>query len=401
MDWIDAFMEASGDIHSPAIFRLWVGISTVAGVLQRRCYTYTVANVEPLCPNLYILLVGEPSTGKGNAITLAKQLWTRVKGLRLAPDNPTKASFFERLDNAERVFMNGSNEVEIFHSLAAPIPEFGVFIPRYDMEFISDLSHVFDNPPKYDKPRTSVRSFDIDKPNLNIVGGATPDFMNDLFPEAAWGQGFTSRFVFVFSAQVKFDYTDYFTKRIKTPLDSLVPALKSFYELGGEFEWSKEAAEAHINWLEAGEPGAPEHSKLKSYLGRRKTVLPKLAMISAVAAGHRLFVTLEDYTRAHSWLTEVEAVMPDVFRSMAQKSDSQLVHDLYEHVYREYAKQVVQLRVPIPDEFLWKFLRDRTPSSNIPKIIETAERSGMIRRAPGVSVSPRWIPRPLHEHARV
>jgi hypothetical protein len=67
-----------------------------------------------------------------------------------------------------------------------------------------------------------------------------------------------------------------------------------------------------------------------------------------------------------------------------------------------YGRRAIDKRIPIDDNVLWTFLGDKAPSQNIPKIIEVAERSGVIRRVPGINVgSPRWIPRPLTEHTNI
>src|SRR6266481_9773574 len=54
-DWIEAFMDYTGGLPSPAIFRLWAGISTLAGAQERR--TRVMSAGRPIYPNLYVLLV--------------------------------------------------------------------------------------------------------------------------------------------------------------------------------------------------------------------------------------------------------------------------------------------------------------------------------------------------------
>jgi hypothetical protein len=309
-------MQITEGIHSPPIFRLWAGLVTIAGVLQRRVYTYTEASTDPLYPNLYVILAGSPATGKSVIIRETKKLWSKINGLYVASDNFTKASFIAELQNSPRAFMNWSDDINVFCSLAAPVREFGVFVPRYDTEFLSVLSDIFDNLDKYTEPRISVPGRSVDKPGLNIIAGVVPDTLGDMFPEIAWSQGFTARFIFIYSEVIKFSNASYFKKRVATDATTLVPALERFFDLGGEFEWSSEAQEAHIAWLDTGQPGAPDHSRLRHYATRRSVQLVKLAMISSVSAGRNLYVDIEDYERAHEWLAEAEAVMPDVFRAM-------------------------------------------------------------------------------------
>lgn len=395
-------MSATEGIRSPDIFRLWTAIFTIAATQQRRTYTYTHVSIDPLCPNLYIGLAGPPGTGKNLGINISRRLLSRVRGLNISSDNFTKASFVTEMQNSNRVFMNGAEAPMILSSLAAPIVELSNFLSRNDTEMMSVLTHIFDNPDSYDEPRVSVAPRSVDKPNLSIIAGVTPDYLTELFPEVAWGQGFASRWIFIYSEKVRFSNTNYFTKRPQTDLANLVPPLVRFFDYGGEFTWSKEAQQAHEAWLDADMPGAPDHSRLRHYASRRDIHIPKLAMISSVAAGRNLFVDIEDYERAHTWLADAEAVMPDVFRAMIAKSDSQLVADLhYELWMKHWSRHVHTQRQSIPNEVLWEFLSTRTTSFNIPKVIENAERSGVIRRDPKfpTTPAPRWIPRPLNEKA--
>jgi hypothetical protein len=403
VDWVDTFLNLTDGTRSPRIFRLWAAIATISGILQRRVFTYTEAHPDPLAPNLFVVLTGKPASGKGISIGVVRHLWTKVKGMYIAPDNPTKASFFSALASATRLVTDASGEIHLYSALSAPIFEFSVFIPRYDLEFISDLSLIWDNPPKYDKPRTSVESYDIDNPTLNLIAGVTPDLLGALLPEAAWGQGITSRLLFIYSNVESYNNSSYFRRRDPVELDKqLVPPLIAAFDLCGEFEWSPEAQEAHINWLDAGKPGAPQHARLEHYASRRDTHIMKLSMISAVSSGKGLFVEIDDYERAHAWLSEAELAMPDVFRAMIQKSDDQVIADLHFAAYTHYVRRPLGKRIPIEDEFLWEFLKDKVTSMAIPRIIETAEKSGMFRRATGVSANsrPKWIPKAFDSYVR-
>lgn len=403
-DWIDTYMSATAGLQTPEIFRLWTGIFTIASTLQRRCYTYTNVSIDPLCPNLYIGLVGPPGTGKNLAINAGRRLLSGVRGLTISSDNFTKASFVAEMETANRVFINGTQQHEIFSSLSVPMVELSTFIGRNDHDIMKVLTHIFDNPPYYKEPRTSVHSREVDKPNLNIIGGVTPDYLGDLFPEIAWGQGLTSRWIFIYSDKIKVtSNANYFTRRREQNLDSLIKPLIRYYDFGGEFTWSEEAQNAHINWLDADEPGAPEHSRLQHYASRRSVHVQKLAMISSVSSGKNLYVDIEDYERAHEWLSSAEAVMPDVFRAMAQRSDSQLMLDMHQHLWMNHWNHILHSkRTSIENEILWKFLADRTTSNNIQNVINAAERSGLIRRDPKhpAAPNPRWIPKPLNEYSK-
>jgi hypothetical protein len=163
-----------------------------------------------------------------------------------------------------------------------------------------------------------------------------------------------------------------------------------FNEIHGEFEWEPPAQAAIETWYndKKMEP-VPSYGRLFHYNSRRNEHLMKLSMISAISAGNGLSVTLADFQRAQQWLFEAEVVMPDVFKSMTQKSDAQLLQDAHHHFYIRYNNVVRDKRTPISEREIWSWFADRTTSEKIKGLIEALEKTGYMRRSlmPG-----QWLP---------
>ena len=391
MDWIDAFMAETEGIKVPEAFRRWTAITTIAGALERRVWTHTDRGI--LHPNFFTILAGSPASGKSLCVNTARALWVAVSGLHLGPDNPTKASFLDSLEAAVRIPNKGEMNGSIFCALSVACREFGVLIPKHDTSFLSDLTDIYDNPPLYTAPRRTVKSLEINKPTINIIAGVTPDFLNDIMPETAWGQGFTSRLMFIYGTREIVKDRDIFKKRKDVNMKKLSETLvEIFNETNGEFEWADDAQAAYNTWLNSGMEPVPNYGRLTHYVGRRETYILKLAMVSSISAQHGLHIKLSDYERAKSWLLSAEALMPDVFRAMAQKSDSQLIVDLHWHCYTQWSRVAREKRKPVTEKDMYNFLQDRIPSERIPRVIEVAIRSGHFVRAtyPG-----EYIPRSL------
>lgn len=379
-DWIEEFLDETSGL-SPGPFCLWAGISAIASVLERKVYMYSDKGI--IFPNLYTLLSGASGSGKTLMVNQVRELWKQVEGIHVGPDNPTKSSFLRALMESRATYMNGTGEMHTQSAIAIGCREFGVMVPKNDVQFLSDLTDMFDNPSSYDAPRTSVDSYSIENPTINILGGVTPAFLYDVFPEAAWGQGFTSRLIFIYSDPLS-RRRGMFNKRRDISKSKLSkPLLEWKKHLTGEFAWDEDAQEAAEKWcrIEAMFP-APDHERLRTYNERREIYLLKLSMISAVSASHGLNVRLSDYERAKSWLLEAEKLMPDTFRSMLQKSDAQLIRDLHQHCWTIYSAVERAKRQPLKERVLWEFLSDRTTSERIPRIIDAAIHAGVFLRGP-------------------
>jgi hypothetical protein len=182
-----------------------------------------------------------------------------------------------------------------------------------------------------------------------------------------------------------------FNRRRDVDFANLTKQLEEFYnEIHGEFFWEPEAQDAMLHWFNDEKMApVPNYGRLTNYLGRRNEHLMKLSMISAISANHGLTVTVSDFRRAQQWLFNAEAVMPDVFRAMTQKSDVQILADTHHWMYTEYNKTAVDKRIPIAHSRVSKFLEDKVTSDKIERMIKTLELSGRIRKT---AFGGDWIP---------
>lgn len=386
-------MSATEGVRSPPSFRLWSAIGTIAATLERRVWTET--DVKPLRPNLFIVLAGNPASGKGNAIGEARSLLTTLiepeTGIHIGPDNPTPASFLDALAASTKMSINGMGS-PMYSALAVLCRELGSLITKYEGQFVANLADIYDNIPNFSAPRRLSKSVNIPAPTINILAAATPAAMMDIIPEQAWGQGLTSRILFIYGTAPS-GYRNFFKKRKEVETDELEKDLKIFFkELHGEFEWEIEAQDAALAWInEEGMEPLPSYGRLANYVGRRSEHVAKLAMISAVSAGHGLCVTLADYRRAQTWLFDAEKTMPDVFRAMTQKSDSQILEDVHQVAWVTYTTLQRDKRKALPDTEIWKILETRSTSERIPYLMKSLESTGRLRKA---GMMGGWIPTP-------
>jgi hypothetical protein len=372
--WIESFVELTSGLVAPRIFRLWAGISTVSGLLERRVFTIT-AN-RPVVPNMFVLLVAPPGVGKSMILSETHDFWLGVKDIKLAPDNMTKAALMDvMVASGTTRTIDGMPWQQ--HALQIVASEFGVFCPAHDLEFLSTLTRLYDCGPSFRENRRSTENqIDIINPQISLIAGTQPDYLAHLLPAAAWGQGFMSRMLMVYSDEViPIDLFD-------GPQEDLTlrTALKQdanvIGKLVGTMGWSLDAKTRISSWMKAGQPPVPEHFKLKHYVTRRTLFTIKLAMISSTSRGNGLVIDGHDVSRAIGWLTDAEAFMPEIFKSMAGNSDYDVLQELRLFVAGEYART----KKPVHEQSIIAYLQRRTPVGNILNILRAAESSGLIER---------------------
>lgn len=389
-------MEMTEGINSPDSFRLWTAISLIAGACERR--VWAKATRSQTFPNMYVLLTAAPGVGK-QVVSLAKNLWrstpepgVKTKAFRVAPSQMTKASLVDSIAKAQQFKIMAGGNVK-YHSLLVAAEEFQVLLPTYDQEYIATLNEIFNNPdqPYEEMRRTgSVKEISIENPQLNILAGVQPSYFVSTFPEEAWTTGFARRIIMVYAGEAPFQelFQAETEDLVGGPLwERLLARLSHVSGLYGQMSWEPEAAVRLANWHRAKGPPTPTHSKLVHYNNSRTMFAIKLSIVSAVAGTGQLVIRDEDVIRGLFWLTAVESKMPDVFREMLGKSDTQIIDELHYMVTMAYAKT----KKAVNTAMLWEFLRQRVPSEKIEKILITAERSGALVHPAGALDL--WVPK--------
>jgi hypothetical protein len=173
----------------------------------------------------------------------------------------------------------------------------------------------------------------------------------------------------------------------------LVKGLQTRSKLIGEFKISEEAKDIIRLWMSQGLKPVPDHERLTTYNSKRNQFVLKLARISAVSSRAELVITAEDVERGKSWLLAAEHVMPDIFRAMVGRSDSQVIEEMHYYMTSVWAKNKGK---PVHERMLFDFLRLRVPSEKVEKIIAIAERANIIARVAGTV--DQYVPKPKHEH---
>lgn len=392
-DWIESFLEFTNELPSPRLFRLWSAITAVGGAAERRVWFESAGEVS--YPNLFTLLIAPPAVGKSVAIGAAERFWHFTKKLKVAPRSVTRASLVDVLADSKRSIpiKGGTNLVE-YSSLQVAADEFGVLVSAHDLDFLSVLNKLYDNPPIHsEKRRTMKIDHNIINPQLTILAGTQPSFLANLLPEQAWGMGFMSRQVMIYSGTPIKVKLFKITLKDQALRSCLLSDMAQMAELMGQMRAEDEVENELQRWYDEGMPPIPEHSKLVHYNGRRIMHMAKLMMISCLSRGNDLTITTQDLSRARDWLLEAEIHMPDIFREMAGRSDGQVIAELHHFMFVLWSRSGHK---PIHESAIYNFLKTQLPSERIPRVLEVAERSNVIARIAGTK--DQFIPRPKNEH---
>lgn len=375
--WIDGFYTYTEKTDSPALFRKWSAIFSVAAALERKVFLRTTKG--QLFPNIYTVIVGPPGAGKTVSAGIAHDILVKLTSHHISPSSVTKASLIDALAGATRNYMlPKAAGIEHFNSLAVISEELGVLIPGYDSDFMNILTSLYDCRSYSETRRTNKLSIQMPAPQLNLIAATTPSFLNNLIPEGAWEQGFMSRVLMIYSGASAPGDLFASVEQDKPLLNLLTEDLKEIALINGEMKFTDEAAAVFIAWHRHGVDGGPpipDHPKLMHYSKRRSAHLLKLCMIVSAARSSDLIITIEDYVEALDLLVEAETFMPDIFKAMRTGGDSNVMDETWHHVYKLFMKE----NKPIAEGRVVAFLAERTPAHNVARVLEVMVRIGIFK----------------------
>lgn len=327
---------------------------------------------RPIYPNIYVFIVGHPGVGKSRTIYEGRMLYNTIHEPKLGPISMTSAAMMDRLVRSKRQYPATGPDGALmdYNTMYICADEMGAFISKYDKEMTDNLSSLYDVQQYDQERRTGEVRIKIKKPQINLICGTTPQNLLDTMPENAWGQGFSSRVIMVFSDErIK---GDDFAENTSADYTDLEYELGIISNLTGQFTITESYRKAVNNWEDLGFPPVPNHPKLLHYNSRRKVHLYRLSMISAVDRGNVLVIDVSDFNRAMGWLLEAESTMPDIFKAGATNADGAAMDEITNFI------MINDKGLGISEQAITHFARNRVPLHSILRVIEILEQSGQI-----------------------
>ncbi len=284
--WLGRFMAATANLRSPELYRIWGGIVAISGAVER-CAWIDPMKGKPLYPNVYVMLVGPPATGKSLIIGSVMEVWRGMERLNIGPDRVTTAALQDCLEAQPR--SDGPNGIPVYNALVLGAPEFANLMSKYDNEFLALFNGLYDCDPMIKMRTRSRGELEIARPSLVLFGGTQPHFLAQTFPVEAWTQGFTSRTLMVYQEEglnrESLWAEDYHTVESDQTPEELGRELRKFLKrpFGHEMVFNREAKDLINIWHVNGEIPRPISPRAAGYNQRRDVQVFKLAMIFALA----------------------------------------------------------------------------------------------------------------------
>lgn len=374
-NWLHAFIDYASFGEAPKHMYFWTGVSTIAGVLRRKCWI----DQEHFkwFPNFYIVIVAPPGiVSKSTTAGIGMDLLRRVPGIKFGPEIVTWQALATSFVNAAETFeYQGLHHTQ--SALTIESSEFGNLLDPQDKGMVDALVTLWDGKGLRKETKHSGND-EIINPWINLIACTTPSWIAGNFPEYMIGGGLTSRMVFVY-ADEKFKYVAY--PKLHAPQDIAEKREKLVADLEqitincvGEFQLTEGA----IRWGEAwyqkhytSKHKGLDDDRFGGYLARKQTHMHKLAMVLCAAESDSMVITEEHLELAHTMVSDLEPDMAMVFSKIGKTDESYYADRLLAYVRKSDA---------LPYTEVYRYVHSQFPSlRDFENIFAGLMRAGYLR----------------------
>ncbi len=306
----DYLTYASGN-EAPQVFHDWCAIMTIANTLGRRVWVNQ--GLFRVYPHLYVMLVGNPASGKSFAMSLARRLVAEIGSIHIAPsivtreavtldmgsDKPPCRKEFQGPDGKLWTYSQCSFFSDELLNLLGRTPEpiMNFFLEAWSQDIIN--------------VGTKGKGNDvIINPCVNLLGCMTPDVTSSLIKQQLLSTGFMRRVVWVNSSQrgkpvPRPQYTD----EQKAAYAACLQRGRELLKVKGEFVWDPPAATFFDQWYVANNErmnAAGASAVVVNMLRSRDQFVLKVAMACTLAHTNELVLKVPALEFAIAMLESIE-----------------------------------------------------------------------------------------------
>lgn len=201
-DFIDSYVEYAGSgVVIPELYNRWCSLTALSASIGRKCWIDR-GHLQ-VFPNLYVMLMGEPGTGKGLSCDILQTILLESEYEFFAADRSSKEQFLE--DLADKMSFNKATMGDVLGSswdselndesggaseCFILAEEFQDFLGQNNSDFIAFLTKMWSYRGTYKYRIKSGRKVAIPNPTINLLGGTTSSTFALTFPPEIAGQGF-------------------------------------------------------------------------------------------------------------------------------------------------------------------------------------------------------------------
>ena len=333
MSFIRNYMKWTSGTEVPEKYLFWSGLSALASLVNGR--VWIKMGRYSIFPNLYVILLGPPGNGKTTAKDYAEEIVREFEDIVLCAESETKEGLtrFIRDKCPRTIELEGVTLV--YTPISLFLAEFSNFLGRDPTGMLDFLTGVWDRGGRRFHIRTKGQGEDLlERPNINLLGCTTQDWITTYLKSDIIGGGFTRRVVFVNEP------ANDETARVAWPVEtgdqlvsrrSAIEYAKSLQSVKGEMRYGEGARDFFINWYNT--RTIPKEFDVRGYHKSKPALLLKVSTLVALSKHVETLVEVEDLQTALALLDSTESTLSRVFQGIGRNELNAVANRVIEYLF--------------------------------------------------------------------
>jgi len=364
------------------MFHLWSGLTIISALLGRK--SYLEKGYYRLYPNLFTVLVaGSARCRKSTSIHIAGGTLRDVTDIRIV-DGKTSS---EKFVYSHVIPANAEQQTTLVKA-----DELSVFLTRDQQgdKLIDTLTKFFDAPPTFTWDTFKHGKLTMRDIYVVVLAATTPDTLDKVLPDTAFGGGFASRILLVYQPDTEKPRRDFQTLTTEdiANLESLRQGASYIMMHGGEFTLDPAAREVYDKWYESIAP--PEDKRMDGFVGRKHDHALRLSMSLCAAEMSGQRIVLDQHINAAIDLVEgLEKNLPGALDGVGSNNASRGVMDMVSRILSHHTR--------MPHSDLLRKVAQYANAQEFRGVIDTLIQAGMVMRAKVNHTVYVWVGRGFRE----
>lgn len=326
---LERYLFYCSKMESPELYIEFSFYSLIASCLQRR--VWISRDDFELYPNLYIIFVGPPGTGKSIAARVNIKILEKFKTpnpldkteeldlIPTAPDTTSLEALTFRLGKRSQTFSPEKGVLKVHTSLTFISEELGNLFQQNTFNLINFFNQGYDSG-DYKKELKYGGNDYIKKMCLNLLAATNPGWMAKAIQYGIIEQGLASRAIFIAGGDLRYRNTFYDPEPAqKEALAYISKYCLELTKINGQCTWTNEAELYLKNWWEKDYHKINNDKKLDHYYSRKKLHVMKLALVINFADSlTNKIIQISSVQKALDALARAEMNMHEAFASSTQ-----------------------------------------------------------------------------------
>lgn len=389
--YLDNYLYYASENEASPRYHKWACLATLSVAMSRRVWVQQ--GDWNVYPNLYLLFVGDPASGKSVALSFAEKLVQAFTSYPIAPNSITREMLSQTMSRGDKQSFTYNGAITEFCHMTVFSDELILFLGAEPVRMLDFLTAIYNVEGTFQIATKNKGSDVIINPNLVLLGLLTPSTLTAMLAQNLVSGGFSRRVLLVYAKdRGEAKPRPKFLDSHKAAKNWCADYARKVQSLSGPFLWTPAAEVWFDDWYRnVKDPTMRKETNdvLRRYWSAKDVLLLKVAMLYSLSQNLELVLDVESLTEANIMLSELEPDILTILGGGGRNELAPITHLIEAYVRDNPGIKETQIRA--------RFLNSAT-DAEVFNMLSHLHDTGKLRKEqhqnPGSSVLfYRWFPK--------